>query len=38
MHLKYSENKKKGKKIDALLLDYSLGDMTGDKIAAKSGR
>jgi CheY-like chemotaxis protein len=32
---KYSESRKKGKKIDALLLDYSLGDMTGDKIAAK---
>jgi CheY-like chemotaxis protein len=32
---KYSESKKEGKKIDALLLDYSLGDMTGDKIAAK---
>jgi CheY-like chemotaxis protein len=32
---KYSENRKSGKKIDALLLDYSLGDMTGDKIAAK---
>ena len=33
--LKYSENRKNGKKIDALLLDYSLGDTTGDKIAAK---
>ena len=32
---KYSENMRQGKKIDALLLDYSLGDMTGDKIATK---
>ena len=32
---KYSEIRKKGKKIDALLLDYSLGDTTGDKVATK---
>jgi DNA-binding response OmpR family regulator len=32
---KYSEIRKKGKRIDALLLDYSLGDTTGDEIATK---
>ena len=33
---KYSEIRKKGKTIDALLLDYSLGDTTGDEIRDKN--
>ena len=32
---KYSEEKNKGNKIDVLLLDYRLGDMTGDDVACK---
>lgn len=32
---KYSEAKNKGNKIDLLLLDYRLGDMTGDDVACK---
>jgi response regulator RpfG family c-di-GMP phosphodiesterase len=30
---KYSEELKRGTKIDALLLDYRLGDMSGDEVA-----
>ena len=33
---KYSEIRKKGKTIDALLLDYSLGDTTGDEYRDKN--
>jgi CheY-like chemotaxis protein len=32
---KYAEEKVKGHKIDVLLLDYRLGDMTGDDVACK---
>src|ERR687898_2029516 len=32
---KYNEEKNKGNKIDVLLLDYRLGDMTGDDVACK---
>jgi CheY-like chemotaxis protein len=32
---KYAEEKTKGHKIDVLLLDYRLGDMTGDDVACK---
>jgi CheY-like chemotaxis protein len=32
---KYAKEKKKGNKIDVLLLDYRLGDMTGDDVACK---
>jgi CheY-like chemotaxis protein len=32
---KYKEEKNKGNKIDVLLLDYRLGDMTGDDVACK---
>jgi CheY-like chemotaxis protein len=32
---KFIEEKQKGKKIDALLLDYKLGDMLGDIVACK---
>ena len=32
---KYAEEKIKGHKIDVLLLDYRLGDMTGDDVACK---
>jgi CheY-like chemotaxis protein len=31
----YNEEKNKGNKIDVLLLDYRLGDMTGDDVACK---
>ena len=32
---KFLEEKHKGKKVDILLLDYKLGDMTGDTVACK---
>ena len=32
---KFLEEKHKGKKVDVLLLDYKLGDMTGDIVACK---
>jgi CheY-like chemotaxis protein len=32
---KYTEEKNRGNKIDVLLLDYRLGDMTGDDVACK---
>ena len=32
---KFLEEKHKGKKVDVLLLDYKLGDMTGDTVACK---
>src|SRR5579862_2627306 len=32
---RYSEIRKSGKKVDAVLLDYRLGDTTGDEIAMK---
>src|SRR5688500_2294040 len=32
---KFIEEKKKGKKVDLLLLDYKLGDMLGDIVACK---
>jgi response regulator RpfG family c-di-GMP phosphodiesterase len=32
---KFLEEKHKGKKVDALLLDYKLGDMLGDFVACK---
>ncbi|MDQ3839954.1 MAG: response regulator [Thermoproteota archaeon] len=32
---KYIEEKNKGNKIDVLLLDYKLGDMTGEDVACK---
>jgi CheY-like chemotaxis protein len=32
---KYNEEKNKGNKIDVLLLDYRLGDMTGVDVACK---
>ena len=32
---KFLEEKHKGKKVDLLLLDYKLGDMTGDIVACK---
>jgi CheY-like chemotaxis protein len=35
---KYSEMVQNGKKVDALLLDYRLGDATGDEIATKLKR
>ena len=31
----YSQEKRSGRKIDVLLLDYRLGDMLGDKVACK---
>ena len=31
----YNEERNKGNKIDVLLLDYKLGDMTGDEVACK---
>jgi response regulator RpfG family c-di-GMP phosphodiesterase len=31
----YSQERKNGKKIDVLLLDYRLGDMLGDAVACK---
>src|SRR5918997_2155319 len=32
---KFLEEKRKGKKVDVLLLDYKLGDTTGDIVACK---
>ena len=32
---KFNEEKNKGNKVDVLLLDYRLGDMTGDDVACK---
>ena len=32
---RFLEEKHKGKKVDVLLLDYKLGDMTGDTVACK---
>lgn len=32
---KFLEEKRKGKKVDVLLLDYKLGDMLGDIVACK---
>ena len=32
---KFIDEKKKGKKVDVLLLDYKLGDMLGDAVACK---
>jgi response regulator RpfG family c-di-GMP phosphodiesterase len=32
---KFLEEKHRGKKVDVLLLDYKLGDMTGDIVACK---
>lgn len=32
---KFLEEKRKGKKVDVLLLDYKLGDMMGDIVACK---
>ena len=32
---RFLEEKHKGRKVDVLLLDYKLGDMTGDTVACK---